>query len=450
MHWSQGVHSSRHGQGTLEGHLPVTAMLREIKNSVARPNPSLGGWESHQRVVSITKRKAEELEVVLESEVEVIEDFPMVIDVPEVETNPTPSINKNMKNQAPRTTSMTSVTIATAVPPSKKVKMELLTITLPTPRVLSSTSNVHGPPIQEVIKNHEDYCNDNLPVPTNSKWLKDYLNTVILWAGSQRNIFEIPEESMASTCQIIFDIVFPIVNYKINTNGYVFAITLQCVSEWKSNIGSTALALIIDFVTRVKSYLHQETAKQLLVKYIFVYGEMDEQNLAHPYHSDFILQLLSSTHLSAVKDYVDIPALGTVELAAGKDMQGVLVACIVVPKQALRFIRDGTIDVADVLASIARGKFAVKLPKVLNPATGKEASTPYHFAINNWHKEHTGYLSSINSKGEDTLEEIAGLAWDLLDKKPAGNGTHGGATESEADDRALICKTPPFSCWITH
>jgi hypothetical protein len=63
----------------------------------------------------------------------------------------------------------------------------------------------------------------NLPVPADSKWVKAFLSTALLWAGSQANPWEISESLMADALQEIFDVVYPDVKYKVNPNGAVFA-----------------------------------------------------------------------------------------------------------------------------------------------------------------------------------------------------------------------------------
>jgi hypothetical protein len=106
-------------------------------------------------------------------------------------------------------------------------------------------------------------------------------------------------------------------------------------------------------------------------------------------------------------------------------------------ERALTFVRDKVIDVDNVLASLANGKFAVKLPKVLNKATGKESSGQYQFSYQNWRDQMEDYVSSIKARTEDEIEDIILLAWKVL-KKPATT-----AAESDSEEpvrkRALIC-----------
>lgn len=77
---------------------------------------------------------------------------------------------------------------------------------------------------QEVIKPCGQYRNTDLPVPADSKWVKAFLSTAVLWAGSQPNPWEMSESVMADALQDIFDVVYPNVKYVVNPNGAVFAV----------------------------------------------------------------------------------------------------------------------------------------------------------------------------------------------------------------------------------
>ncbi|KAH7918261.1 hypothetical protein BV22DRAFT_1051850 [Leucogyrophana mollusca] len=199
----------------------------------------------------------------------------------------------------------------------------------------------------------------------------------------------------------IFNGVFPNVNYMIYTNGAVFAVTLLCISEWRSNISSTALALVIGFVNCVTDLPNQEVAQLLLQCYSFLYEDTDNPDHTWPYRSI---------------DYVNVPALNTEELASGGMMHGILVACTIVLERALKFIQDDIINVDEVLTSIEQGKFTVKLPKVMNPNTSKMTTGPYQFAIANWRDEHVSWLQSVGSKDKATLKDIIESARKLLKK----------------------------------
>ncbi|KAG1775763.1 hypothetical protein EV702DRAFT_972585 [Suillus placidus] len=189
--------------------------------------------------------------------------------------------------------------------------------------------------MKEVIKPRGQYRNNDLPVPADSKWVKAFLSTALLWAGSQPNPWEMSESVMADALQEIFNVVYPGVKYKVNPNGTVFAVVslFLCrqrrLSEWRSNIGSTALAIIVDFCSRIKDAPNAIVAKQLLKNYAFMYEDSDNISRETAYLSVSVLQMIASTHLSAIVNHTDVPALNTDELALGKGMDGVIVLCVV-------------------------------------------------------------------------------------------------------------------------
>jgi hypothetical protein len=103
----------------------------------------------------------------------------------------------------------------------------------------------------------------------------------------------------------------------------------QWLSEWRSNIGSTALVIVVDFCSCIKDAPNDLVAKQLLKDCAFVYEDPDNILWETAYLSVFVLQMITSTHLSAIVDHASIPTLNTNELTLGKGMDGVIVLCIV-------------------------------------------------------------------------------------------------------------------------
>ncbi|KAG2757843.1 hypothetical protein P692DRAFT_20711257, partial [Suillus brevipes Sb2] len=285
------------------------------------------------------------------------------------------------------------------------------------------------------------YRNNDLPVPADSKWVKAFLSTALLWAGSQANPWEISESLMADALQEIFDVVYPDVKYKVNPNGAVFAVTQQRLSEWRSNIGSTALAIVVDFCSRIKEAPNDLVAKQLLKDCAFVYEDPDNISRETAYLSAFVLQMIASTHLSAIVDHASVPALNTDELALGKGMDGVIVLCVVALERALKFVEDSIINVDEVLASMATGKFSVKLPVKRNKATGKMSSGCYKFSFANWHDETEAYRKSISSRNEDSKLIIISRARRYMKKSARGDASDEDIEETQSvDERALICE----------
>ncbi|KAG1809451.1 hypothetical protein EV424DRAFT_1350016 [Suillus variegatus] len=219
----------------------------------------------------------------------------------------------------------TVVSQSTTPPPSKKLKKGSSEVTNCIPagyydNVIPPPSTQVPPALQkatanEVVKPCGQYCNNDLLVPANSKWVKAFLSMALIWTGSQANPWEISKSLTADALQEIFDMVYPDVNYKVNSNGAVFAVTQQRLSEWRSNIGSTVLVIVIDFCSCIKDASNALVAKQLLKDCTFIYEDLDNISWETAYLSAFVLQMIVSTHLSAIVDHASVPALDTDKLA---------------------------------------------------------------------------------------------------------------------------------------
>ncbi|KAH7904888.1 hypothetical protein BJ138DRAFT_1106444 [Hygrophoropsis aurantiaca] len=399
------------------------------------------------RVVSTSvKRKVEEMSIPEtegeDSEVEIIgdEDDLMDVDIPEAQVKAPPTAKKERGH---RTTSSTSVgVVKPALPLPKKVKTEQDDSTGIPSGSQATTSTVRKVP-------RTKFRNQDLPVATSdARWLQDYMNTVILWAGSQHG-WDIPKPSLVNAIQIIFDAVFPEIEYEVTTDGALFKVTSQRLSEWRSNIGSTALALMINFCSHARDDTPEgspkleckQIARNFLKDIKFIYQDPNNRSKETAYYSVFVLQIIASTHLSAISAYVDIPELQTKELALGDGMgQGVILLGVIALERALTFIRDEVINVQELLHQIATGsKLDIKLPKVLNPGTGKDTNKPYQFNEQNWPSQTRSYLISLTSRNRSQIRAIVAAAAELLAKSTTSSLSSTDDTEMAEDVRALAC-----------
>jgi hypothetical protein len=73
-------------------------------------------------------------------------------------------------------------------------------------------------------KSRSDYKNSDLPIVVDHKWSNAFMDTVILWAGGQPNIWSIPDEALATALQKIFTVVYPDVQYEVTINSAVFGV----------------------------------------------------------------------------------------------------------------------------------------------------------------------------------------------------------------------------------
>ncbi|KAG1896793.1 uncharacterized protein F5891DRAFT_1192689 [Suillus fuscotomentosus] len=200
----------------------------------------------------------------------------------------------------------------------------------------------------------------------------------------QESLWSIPDETLLTHIQIAFQAVYPELNLVIVQNGAVFSLTVQRLSEWRSNFSSTAIAIIFDFLTSNNDCDPEVLAGLLLKNFAFIFKDMDKCEPDGAFHSAFMLQLLGKAHLSTINGHATIPALKTKDLAT-KGMAGVIAFCATALERAITLISDGDIKVEDILASTsAHSKLNIKLPKVLNKVTRKVTSAPYLFSRDLW------------------------------------------------------------------
>ncbi|KAG2335667.1 hypothetical protein BDR05DRAFT_1003682 [Suillus weaverae] len=338
--------------------------------------------------------------------------------------------------KACRTTNSTSVkTVDTNTPAAKRVKTEPITAPI------SATPAQAQPEVQfdtpaKSVKPRAQYRTTDLPAPVQAdqRWAKKFCPTVILWMGSLEDdlVWTITDVKLLEHVQIIFDAVYPELSLKVAQNG-----TVQRLSEWRSTFGSTAIALVIDFLLTNQDCDPQVLSRLLLKDYAFLFADMDLRDPLGVYHSAFMLQLFGKAHLASIGGHANIPTLKTHTLATS-GMVGAFSLCAAALERAVEMIAVGDIKAEDILAATSSTKISVKLPKVLNKATGKETSIPFLFSRDRCAKKTKNYARSIKKKGAafvTSLTEIARSAW-KENVWPADSTV----TDDESDDeRALLC-----------
>ncbi|KAG2080025.1 uncharacterized protein F5147DRAFT_591824 [Suillus discolor] len=101
------------------------------------------------------------------------------------------------------------------------------------------------------MKPCSSYHNVDLPatMQVDQHWTKKYLPTVMLWAGSYDDIWNIPDKVLLLHAQLIFNVVYKDLDITIVHGGVIHSLTAQRISEWHSNFGSTGIVIILDFLT---------------------------------------------------------------------------------------------------------------------------------------------------------------------------------------------------------
>ncbi|KAF9229977.1 hypothetical protein BU15DRAFT_69595, partial [Melanogaster broomeanus] len=220
---------------------------------------------------------------------------------------------------ASRTTSSTSaIASATKQRPTKKVKQETETPVVLVPDSEGSdadylddaTASGPSPPVaasngywvEKVFKSRSAYRNPDLPpiCQDSTRWSKEFIPTVLLWCGQQESIWKLTDANvLLPPLAEIFSVVYPDVLYRVTARGSVFGVVSQRIIEWRSNFGSTALAIMNDFFARNKDVDRQALAQALRHKCAFIYQDMDTPAKEQAFRSVFVLQLLATVHIHA-------------------------------------------------------------------------------------------------------------------------------------------------------
>ncbi|KAG2105809.1 uncharacterized protein F5147DRAFT_775129 [Suillus discolor] len=263
----------------------------------------------------------------------------------------------------------------------------------------------------EHMKARDAYRTVDLPaaVRADQCWTKKYLPTILLWAGSYKDIWVIPDDVLLHHAQLIFDAVYKDLNFVLVHNGVVHSLTAQRISEWHNNFGSTAIAIIMDFMTRNSDCAPSDLATSLVHDWIFVYEDPDSPSPLTAYRSPFISQLLGRAHFNVIKGYVKVPAFDMHELVTS-GMPRLLALSTVVIEHALVLFKNKQLKVQDVLLSASRSKVAIKLPKVLNKLTEKETNDPFSFSVTLWSKPTKGFIKLILNKPAGYVEATIEMA----------------------------------------
>ncbi|KAG2111448.1 hypothetical protein DEU56DRAFT_762189 [Suillus clintonianus] len=372
---------------------------------------------------------------VVELSDDLIEDY-------DSEPEPEPIVVKKEKKQRLTTsTSATTTTDDNKPPAAKKVKVEFSGTTLAhgaQAPAKKRRQNVDTAP--EHMKSRGAYRTSDLPpaMQADQRWTKKFIPTIMMWAGSYDDIWSIPDDVLLHHVQLVFDVVYPELKIVIVHGGVIHLLTAQRISEWRSNFGSTGIVIIIDFLARNSDCDSSTLASSLLASWAFLYEDPDNINPLTAYRSPFILQLYGRAHLNAISGHVVIPSLDMQALDT-MGMSRVLALSAAALERALGMIARKELKVQDILLSASRGKFTIKLPKVLNKATGKKTNAPFLFSAARWSKATNSYIKSILSKPTGYVEATVKMALTALQDVIETPGSFIECDEDE-DERAMILR----------
>ncbi|KAG1882421.1 hypothetical protein F4604DRAFT_1921599 [Suillus subluteus] len=343
--------------------------------------------------ISSTKRPIEAVNLISSSEEDLdAADDSMILNAsdlmtPEVEPIPT---------ELARITSKTSVTVCKNLNPPKKAKLEpasqITSITAsPEPDLMSTDMSMKP-------KSGNQWRNTNLPqiMLEDGMWRRSFIPTVFLWAGAQPNFWSIEADKLLPALQAIFDIAYPGMNHNVQPKGPIIGLVNQRICSWRSNFGSTAMALITNFLATSKDDenedededndidFEQTLAANLLDEWAFLYNDSDVRDPDQIYRSQFMLEMIESAHMNAIAGFLDVPVLNTDDLQL-KGMQVVIAACAASLEHALNFVAnpkasgdDQSIGTSSAKGSTTKGRRILPLKR--NKSSGKDSTAASAFS----------------------------------------------------------------------
>ncbi|KAG1734915.1 uncharacterized protein EDB91DRAFT_1250741 [Suillus paluster] len=194
---------------------------------------------------------------------------------PEVEPSPKP---------VPRITSKTSVTVHGNPNPPKKAKLE------PTSQITSipalSEPDLMSADTMTRPKGGTQWRKTDLPpiMLVDGIWRRSFMPTVLLWAGAQPNFWSMETENLLPALQAIFDVAYPGTHHNVQPKGPIIGLVNQRISSWRSNFGSTSVALVANFLATSKDNEDEDDddadfektlAASLLEEWAFLYKDLE-------------------------------------------------------------------------------------------------------------------------------------------------------------------------------
>ncbi|KAF8834532.1 hypothetical protein BDN67DRAFT_985258 [Paxillus ammoniavirescens] len=239
-------------------------------------------------------------------------------------------------------------------------------------------------------------------------WRRELIPMLVLWAGAQCDVRKTSKQQIAEVLKLVMPIVYP------NQPHLIGQLTTQ----------SKAVSIM--------------TTSLLLTRLSFLYEDLDTSCPEKAFRSQFVVQLLATTHLPAIQGFIHVPALDTVSLAHSgvKEIIGLCCAAVAFKflffsflECALQLIRSGDISVS---TDLGKGKASTCTPVRLNKASGKESTAACAFSEQNWGSASQKITAAARKCSApqlwgimELIREKLVIAWSLMMNMPSSRyGPH--------------------------
>ncbi|KAG2124063.1 hypothetical protein BD769DRAFT_1669554 [Suillus cothurnatus] len=328
-------------------------------------------------------------------------------------------------------TTQTSTTTTKVLRPAKKVKSEPTSTTSTTATVPAVSESMLVDMAIKPAAGNGQWRNTDLPpmLTENGSWRRQFVPTVLLWAGSRSSFWTIEAADLLCAMQAIFNTMYPGVKYNIQPRGPIMGVITQRLCTWCSNFGSTAIALIANFLASLREHEDEDEEEDKDENDLYLAAILAEARAFDP---------KGDARKAKIHNFIDVPELDTRALSSTK-MESVIGACAVALEHALKLV-----------AEKEKKSTNLKTPLKINKSTGKESSTPLAFSELNWGQYTTDYhLSIVKHSPKYTTDTIA-MACQFVKDLASDASTKGSLADdsvaSSRGERALLCEISLLSC----
>ncbi|KAI0249276.1 hypothetical protein BJV78DRAFT_1362940 [Lactifluus subvellereus] len=271
------------------------------------------------------------------------------------------------------------------------------------------------------------------------------------YVASLLNPWDIPAKLACEKMQLIWDTVFPDIEYEVTSTSTVYHIAVQHVADsWWSSIGMAGIAILTAYFNsqaelKGSNENHVAFSTYALDKLRFLYhkAEGDDKQQFHGLYQGALVVQTFAAHFGTSVGACKIPGLN----ASGEailEAHGALALSCTSIQQALTLVATGTLTIEMIHAAKGRN---VTLPRTLNYSTGKISNRQTGFNDITWGETTRKYAKSITKaykKKSGRFDEIITHAKEFSKMSrrtddSASGAPDGNATEGDDDlDEELV------------
>ncbi|KAH0830249.1 hypothetical protein J3R83DRAFT_1609 [Lanmaoa asiatica] len=233
---------------------------------------------------------------------------------------------------------------------------------------------------------------------------------LVFWCGTQPDIWVIPDDALSRLSRTSSKPSTPKRNIaSLSTGLFMPWPRAQGISEWRSSFGSGALAMMINYFADLPDDTAIPTKATNLVDGYRFFEDTAAPTQEGQFKSPFLYELVGTRHMRDTTGYIPFDGLASKESATGKNGVGVIAIGCAALERALEFIRDGVINVEQVLTEMLESgdeRMKMKSPKVFNKAPGRESTAPCQLSSQNWNFKTTAHKMSVDRRGHKFIQDV--------------------------------------------